>query len=238
MCLIPPFMDYPLDDIKLSSTASSTAINSRQSVVDANFKAWLANRQYKEAVIHYVNLSLPLYIAEYRLVLADVDARQALIEHASPDVLLRFSRSYFTSYPDITQGLLSNHQKLSAISEENLQATIIELLDDGSEADSGLDNEFQQFLKLLIEAGLDPNRRVRDRPLFLAALDSHNYGIAQYLLSLPGLNLQLDYLTILDIQLQPILALRSSLAGRLGAVADADSGVAATETSRKRGRYD
>ena len=198
----------------------------------ANFKALLANRQYKEAVICYVNLSLPLYTAEYRLMLADVDARRALIEYASPDVLLRFSQSYFTSYPDIAQGLLGNHQKLSAISEDKLQATIIELLDDGSEADSGPDNEFQQFLKLLIETGLDPNREVRGQPLFLTALDSHNYGIAQYLLSLPGLNLQLDYLTMLDIQLQPILTLRSSLASRLGSAA------AATDTSRKRGRYD
>lgn len=151
------------------------------------------------------------------------DVRQAYIVSADTNELFTEALLHADSYPDLMQALLAalqtGQRRLSELTSTTLEEGLSQALEDGAEFISGPNNTYQQAIKQMLAAGLDPNMKIGDQALFLVTLTVHNYGVAEHLLSLSHLNdsqCSADFLLVLDAQLQPLTRMRDKIIQRQG----------------------
>jgi len=191
---------------------------------------YLESPEFRQAMITYT--SAEKFPTLFRIIYESIeysDLRQAYIAYGEPDELLKTALTYSDRYPDLLEGLLADQQKLAAVDQQTLQDAISETLHDGAEIHSGEGNAYQQAIGQLLAADLDPNMLIQDKPLFLAALDAHNYGVVDLLLANPKFVMQPDYLEFIEEQLQPLTRIRNEIVRRHGS---------SLLAGKKRSRYD
>jgi hypothetical protein len=158
----------------------------------------------------------------------DPEYRRALINFASPQVLLYVGWLNVTQYPELLMSL-GRYQNVDLSSQPQVSFILGDLVAEGVyDAEGEAGERANEALKILLGNGfLNPNSVIDNQPLFMLAVSVRNISLMMMLLNLPNFIVRPEYLTYINTVYEPIDYIRETLIGRLRPTAG----------GKKRARY-
>lgn len=171
----------------------------------------LSVHPYQEKIMNlntsYAAGSRSAWPAELYSLIADSDFRRALMWWSSDDILLNLGSSYISEYPELLSALAQRGCDFTRVKQEQLGYIVCEALTlsrVSSEAD-------HLVIKLLLQAGLDPNFQVEGQSMLLLALQHNNLVAAKLLVNHPRLENRTQFLSTIDNMISCLIQLRQDL---------------------------
>jgi len=187
------------------------------------FKELVEQRQYQQAIA-LLNDNIEELQGSASYYFDDEDFIRALLNYGSNDILLLLGNKYAGDSPELLQALAGRGADvLNHVNQNRLYDILWKAIVNN-------EDDEQTVIRLLLAAGLNPNIYVNGDPIFLTALEHHNYAVMQLLMSTPGFVMQPEFVAAVDKQLAPLLAFRQQMISQFG--------VPEPQISAKRGRWE
>jgi len=171
-------------------------------------------KQWQKAV-KLVNEDVIFYEGAATPYLDRAEFRQAIIEYGNADTqlllaIVNITNAMSDGQQDILNVALKQTNLVKAVSPRVLERAILDCLHNDCSKTSMTD-----IIIALLDAGLDPNIKIKEEPLLLTALQLHNYTVVSKLLIMPELLVTEQYLQAVNDDLSPLLRIQHSVIERL-----------------------
>jgi len=166
----------------------------------------------------------------------DLEYRQALINFASPTLLLNVSINNINTYPELLEVFLKTRDM--NVQDNNLELTLRDFIYESTDLTAGSGGggvQYNIIVKLMLEHGMSPNRLINGKSLVLLAFSAHNYILMNEILNHPQFVMLPEYLDIVNQQMAPLDQMRETMLQRLRPTSTLSNG--SNEPSKKRSRY-